>query len=141
MIMTIVVRIHIVIQHTLLTYHTHTHTQTHNMDESIYKYPCTTTRPPSWWLGPFNFQVALYIFYMLYTFVGARIRRPGTMLPHCQSPICNPYHVKIKSSTPPKYNEDKPTIQQEQHPQVESCTPCANPQNIYHTPTYGLLHL
>ncbi len=39
-----VVRIHIVIQHTLLTYHTHIHTQTHNMDESIHKYPCTTTK-------------------------------------------------------------------------------------------------
>jgi hypothetical protein len=39
----IVVRIHIVIQHTSLTYHTHIHTQTHNMDESIHKYMCTTT--------------------------------------------------------------------------------------------------
>jgi len=38
-----VVRIHIVIQHTSLTYHTHIHTQTHNMDESIHKYMCTTT--------------------------------------------------------------------------------------------------
>jgi len=37
-----VVRIHIIIQHTSLTYHTHIHTQTHNMDESIYKYMCTT---------------------------------------------------------------------------------------------------
>jgi len=40
-----VVRIHIVIQHTSLTYHTHIHTQTHNMDESIHKYMCTTIRP------------------------------------------------------------------------------------------------
>jgi hypothetical protein len=24
------------------------------MDESIHKYLCTTTRPPSWWLGPSN---------------------------------------------------------------------------------------
>jgi hypothetical protein len=39
----VIVRIHIVIQHTSLTYHTHIHTQTHNMDESIHKYPCTTT--------------------------------------------------------------------------------------------------
>jgi hypothetical protein len=38
----IVVRIHIVIQHTSLTYHTHIHTQTHNMDKSIHKYLCTT---------------------------------------------------------------------------------------------------
>jgi hypothetical protein len=38
-----VVRIHIVIQHTSLTYQTHIHTQTHNMDESIHKYLCTTT--------------------------------------------------------------------------------------------------
>ncbi len=68
-----VMQIHIVIQHTSLTYYTHIHTKTHNMDESIHKYPCTTTRPPSWWLGPSNFQVALYIFYMLYTFAGARI--------------------------------------------------------------------
>ncbi len=37
-----VVRIHIVIQHTLLTYHIHIHTQTHNMDENIHKYSCTT---------------------------------------------------------------------------------------------------
>jgi hypothetical protein len=77
-----VMRIHIVIQHTSLTYHTHIHTQTHNMDESIHKYMCTTTRPPSWWLGPSNFQVALYIFYMLYTFAGARIKRSGVMLFH-----------------------------------------------------------
>jgi hypothetical protein len=40
----VAVRIHIVIQHTSLTYHTHIHTQTHNMDESIHKYPCTTTK-------------------------------------------------------------------------------------------------
>jgi hypothetical protein len=59
-----------------------THTQTHNMDESIHKYPYTTTRPPSWRLGLSNFQVALYIFYMLYTFVGARIKRPSVMLSH-----------------------------------------------------------
>jgi len=52
------------------------------MDESIHKYMCTTIRPPSWWLGPSNFQVAIYIFYMLYTFAGARIKRPGAMLPH-----------------------------------------------------------
>jgi hypothetical protein len=39
----VVVRIHIVIQHISLTYHTHIHTQTHNMDENIHKYPCTTT--------------------------------------------------------------------------------------------------
>jgi hypothetical protein len=78
-----VVRIHIIIQHTLLTYHTHIHTQTHNMDDNIHKYLCTTTHPPSWWLGPSNFQVALYIFYMLYTFMGARIKRSGVMLPHC----------------------------------------------------------
>jgi hypothetical protein len=58
------------------------------MDETIHKYPCTTTRPPSWWLGPSNFQVALYIFYMLYTFVGARMRRLGAMLPHLQSIPC-----------------------------------------------------
>jgi len=38
-----VMRIDIVIQHTSLTYHTHIHTQTHNMDESIHKYMCTTT--------------------------------------------------------------------------------------------------
>ncbi len=67
----LVMQIHIIIQHTSLTYHTHIHTQTHNMDENIHKYPCTTTRPPSWWLGPSNFQVALDIFYMLYTFAGA----------------------------------------------------------------------
>ncbi len=36
---TLVVQIHIVIQHTSLTYHTHIHTQTHDMDESIHKFP------------------------------------------------------------------------------------------------------
>ncbi len=34
-------RIYIIIQHTSLTYHTHIHTQTHNMDKSIHKYLCT----------------------------------------------------------------------------------------------------
>jgi len=51
----VIVRIHIVIQHTSLTYHTHIHAQTHNMDESIHKYMCTITHPHSWWLGPSNF--------------------------------------------------------------------------------------
>jgi hypothetical protein len=39
----VVLQIHIVIQHTLLTYHIHIHTQIHNMDENIHKYLCTIT--------------------------------------------------------------------------------------------------